>query len=63
MPDHRRTRGFLFLSKRQELGGDTTTYIAIECYDARNEDTVDNSLVANLSRTKRGYIYIGTLRQ
>src|SRR6476620_10344826 len=42
MSDHQRTRGFLFLSKRQELDGEIATYIAIECHDVCGEDTVEN---------------------
>ena len=42
MPDHQRSRGFLFLSKRQELGGEIATYIAIECHDVCGEDTLEN---------------------
>ena len=42
MPDHQRTRGFLFLGKRQELGGEIATYIAIECHEVCGEETVED---------------------
>ena len=42
MPEHQRKRRFLFLSKRQELGGEIARDIAIECHEVCGEDTVEN---------------------
>ena len=42
MPEHPRKRGALLLSKLQDMGGDIATYIAIECHDVCDEDTVED---------------------
>ena len=42
MPEHPQTGDFLFLSKRQELGGEIATDICIECHDVCSEDTVED---------------------
>jgi hypothetical protein len=42
VPEHQRKRGFLFLSKRQELGGQIATYIAIERHGVHDPESVEN---------------------
>ena len=42
MPKHSRKRGALLLGKRQEMGGEIATYIAIECHEVRDEDAVED---------------------
>jgi len=42
MPDHKRNRGVLFLRKREEIGREIETDIAIECQSVRGPEAVED---------------------
>jgi hypothetical protein len=42
MPDHERSRGALFLRKREEMGREIETDIAVECQSVRGPEAVED---------------------